>query len=68
MASRIEWTWVYEKAVADRCDERFQTTGEIKEYLVGLGWDKKTLARMIKYIKWKRKCAKRHKCGSKTEK
>lgn len=61
MADMRGWAWDCERAVADRCDERFRTTDDMKEYLTGLGWGEEPLARMIKYIERKRAHARKQK-------
>lgn len=68
MADMRGWAWDSERAVADRCDERFQTTDEIREYLVGLGWEEEPLARMIKYIERKRARDKKQRSTVKADK
>lgn len=52
------WAWDHARAVADRNENRFETRGELEQYLLTAHWTPDEVAQMMVYLDRNRKEAK----------
>lgn len=44
------WAWDHAKAVADRNENRFETRGELEQYLLSAYWTQDEVSQMLAYL------------------
>lgn len=44
------WAWDHAKEVADRNENRFETRGELEQYLLSMQWTPDEVSQMLAYL------------------